>query len=81
MTADMFVSIAKKLLLFLSAGSRGVPHGVKTDTSFPHTIKRRKANCICHILRRTHLLKHFVDYKVEGRIDVKEDEEEDVSSY
>jgi hypothetical protein len=77
----MFVSIAKKLLLFLSTGPRGAPHGVKTDTSFPHTIKRRNANCICHILRRNRLLNHFVERNVEGRIDVKEDEEEDVSSY
>jgi len=72
----MFVSIAKKLLPFLSAGPRGVSHGVKTDRGFLHTIKRKKANCI----GRNVLLKHFVEIKVEGRIEVKEDEEEGVSS-
>ena len=55
--------------------------GVKKDRSFLHTIKGRKANRIGHILRRNRLLKHFVERKVEGRIEVKEDEEEDVSSY
>jgi hypothetical protein len=40
-------------------------------------IKRRKANWIGHILRRNCLLKHVVG----GRIEVREDEEEDVSSY
>ena len=77
----MFVSIAKKLLLFLSAGPRGVSQWVKTDRSFLHTIKRRKTNCIDHILRRNLLLEHFVERKVEGRIEVKEGDEEDVSSY
>jgi hypothetical protein len=75
------VSIAKKLLLCLSAGPRGVSHGVKTDRSFLRKIRLRKANCIGRILRRNRLLKHFVERKVEGRSEVKEYEEEDVSSY
>jgi hypothetical protein len=34
--------------------------------------KRRNANGIGHILRRNCLLKHFVEQKVEGRIEVTE---------
>jgi hypothetical protein len=45
-----------------------------------HTIKRRKANWIGHILRRNCLLKHVIEGKLEGRKEVTEDEEEHVSS-
>jgi hypothetical protein len=34
------------------------------------TIKRRKANYICHILRRNCLLKHVIERKREGIIEV-----------
>jgi hypothetical protein len=34
---------------------------------FYHTIKRRKANLIGHILRRNCLLKHVIEGKLEGR--------------
>jgi hypothetical protein len=34
------------------------------------TIKRRKANWIGHILRRNCLLKHVIEGKREGRIEV-----------
>jgi hypothetical protein len=33
-------------------------------------MKRRKANRICHILRRNCLLKHIIEGKAEGRIEV-----------
>ena len=33
-------------------------------------MKRRKANWIGHILRRNCLLKHVVEGKIEGRIEV-----------
>jgi hypothetical protein len=46
-----------------------------------HTAKRRKANWIRQILHRNCLLKHVIEGKIEGRIKVREDEEEDVSSY
>ena len=42
-----------------------------------HTMKRRKANRIGHILRSKCLLKHGVEGKIKGREDVQED----VSSY
>jgi hypothetical protein len=35
-----------------------------------HTIKRRKANWIGHILRRNSLLKQVIEGKLEGRIEV-----------
>ena len=44
-------------------------HWVK-DRNILHTIKRRKANWIGHILRRNWLLIHIVEGKIEGRIDV-----------
>jgi hypothetical protein len=47
-----------------------VLHRVKEERNMVHTIKRRKANWICHILRRNCLLKHVIEGKLEGRIDV-----------
>jgi hypothetical protein len=35
-----------------------------------HTIKRRKANWIGQIVRRNCLLKHIIERKMQGRIDV-----------
>jgi hypothetical protein len=58
-----------------------VLHRVKEERNTVHTIKRRKANWIGHILRRNCLLKHVIEGKLEGRIEMREDEEEDVSSY
>ena len=37
-----------------------------------HTIKRRKANWIGHILRRNCLLKHNIEGMIEGGIEVTE---------
>ena len=34
------------------------------------TVKRKKANWVGHIWRRNCLVKHFVEGKVEGRIEV-----------
>jgi len=42
-----------------------------------HTVKRGKATWICYILRRNCLQKHFM----EGKIEVMDDEEEDVGRY
>jgi hypothetical protein len=43
-------------------------HRVKEERTIVHTIKRRKANWIGHILRRNCLLKHVIEGKEEGRI-------------
>jgi hypothetical protein len=44
---------------------------VKEERNIVHTIKRRKANWIGHILRRNCLLKHIIEGKLEGRIEMK----------
>jgi hypothetical protein len=41
---------------------------VKEERNIVHTIKRRKANWIGHILRRKCLLKHVIEGTLEGRI-------------
>jgi hypothetical protein len=43
---------------------------VKEDRNILHTIKRRKANWIGHILRRNCLLKHVIEEKLKWRIEV-----------
>jgi hypothetical protein len=47
-----------------------VLHRVKGERNIVHTIIRRKANWIGHILRRNCLLKHVIEGKLEGRIEV-----------
>jgi hypothetical protein len=47
-----------------------VLHRVKEERNILHIIKRRKANWIGHILRRNCLLKHVIEGKLKGRIDV-----------
>jgi hypothetical protein len=37
---------------------------------FLQTVKRKKANWISHIVYRNSLLKHAIEGKIEGRIDV-----------
>jgi hypothetical protein len=43
---------------------------VKEERNILHTIKRRKAKWIGHILRRNYLLKHVIEVKLEGRIEI-----------
>jgi hypothetical protein len=50
--------------------TKQVLHRVKEDRNIVHTIKRRKANWIGHILRRNCLLKHVIEGKLEGRIEM-----------
>ena len=47
-----------------------VLHRVKEERNILHTIKRKKANWIGHILRRNCLLKHVIEEKLEGRIEM-----------
>jgi hypothetical protein len=47
-----------------------VLHRVKEERHIVHTIKRRKANWIGHILGRNCLLKHVIEGKLEGRIEM-----------
>jgi hypothetical protein len=47
-----------------------VLHRVKEERNVLHTITRRKANWIGYILHRNCLLKHAIEGKVEGRIEM-----------
>jgi hypothetical protein len=47
-----------------------VLHRVKEERNILHTIKIRKANWIGHILRRNCLLKHVIEGKLEGKIEI-----------
>jgi hypothetical protein len=47
-----------------------VLHRVKEEGNILHKIKRRKANWIGHILHRHCLLKHVIEGKLEGRIEM-----------
>jgi hypothetical protein len=42
---------------------------------------KRKANWIVHILHRNCLLKHVIEVKIKGEMEVTKDEEEDVRNY
>ena len=50
------------------AKNEDVLHRIKEDRNLLHTIKRRKANWMCHIWRRNCLLNHVIEGKIEGRI-------------
>jgi hypothetical protein len=43
-------------------------HRVKEERNILHTVKRRKANWIVHILRKNCLLRHAIEGNTEGRI-------------
>jgi hypothetical protein len=47
-----------------------VLHRVKEERNIVQTIKRRKDNWIGHILRRKCLLKHVIEGKLQGRIEM-----------
>jgi hypothetical protein len=47
-----------------------VSHGVDEERNILCTVKGRKANWIGHILHRNCLVKHVIEGKIEGRIDV-----------
>jgi hypothetical protein len=49
-----------------------VLHRVNKYRNIIQTIKRRNVSWIGHILRRNCLLKHVIEGKIEGRIDVTE---------
>jgi hypothetical protein len=46
-----------------------VLHRVKMAKNIIHTVERRKADWIGHILRRNCLLKHIIGGKIEGKIE------------
>ena len=50
--------------------NKGVLHTVKEERNNLHTIKRRRANWIGHILRRNCLLQQVIEGKIKGQIEV-----------
>jgi hypothetical protein len=48
-----------------------VLHRIKEKKNILHKIKRMKANWIDHIQLRNCLLKHVIEGKIEGRIEVR----------
>jgi hypothetical protein len=55
-----------KKIIWTDRVKNKVLHIVKEYRNILHTIKRRKPNCIGHILRRNCLLKHVIEGKIEG---------------
>ena len=53
---------------------------VKKEMNILQTVRRRNANWIVHTFRTNCIPKQVIDGKREGRIQVREDEEEDISS-
>jgi hypothetical protein len=47
--------------------NEAVLHRVNEESNILHTIRRRKANWIGHILRRNYLLKHIIEGKMIGK--------------
>jgi len=50
--------------------NEGVLHRVQEERNILYIVKRRKANWIGHILCRNCLLKHVIEEKIAGRIEV-----------
>jgi ribosomal 50S subunit-associated protein YjgA (DUF615 family) len=46
--------------------NEAVLHRVKDGRNILHTIRRRKANWIGHILRRNCLIKHIIEGEIQG---------------
>jgi ribosomal 50S subunit-associated protein YjgA (DUF615 family) len=47
-----------------------VLHRVKEERNILHTVKRRKVNWIGHILRRNCLLKHIIEGRLAGSVEM-----------
>ena len=54
---------------------------VNEQRNILHEIRKRKANWIGHILRRSCLLKQVIEGKIKGEMEVARRQEEDVRSY
>ena len=58
-----------------------VLHRAKEERNILQTKRRRKANWIGQIWRGNCLLKHVIEGETEGRMEVRGNEEDDVSRY
>jgi hypothetical protein len=62
-----FSPIFTSTIAFLDCvNNEAVLHRVKEGRNILHTISRRKANWIGHILRRNWLIKHIIERKILG---------------
>jgi hypothetical protein len=62
-------------------GNKEVLHRVNEERNVLHIIKRRKGDRSGNILSRNCLLKHVIEGKIKGRIEVKGRRGRKVSSY
>jgi hypothetical protein len=69
------------LIGFITKENEEMLQRVKKERNILPTVKRRKANWIADIVRRNCFLKHVTEGKIEGRVEVTGNDEEDVSSY
>jgi hypothetical protein len=51
-------------IIWTDCVKNGVLHTVKEERDILHTIKRKKANGIGHILHRKYFLKHVIEGKI-----------------
>jgi hypothetical protein len=69
--AQLFTGTAKvPIIKHVIKRNEKVLRTVKEDRNILHTINRRKANWIGHSLRRNCLLKHIMEGKLEGKIEM-----------
>jgi hypothetical protein len=54
---------------------------LQTANGQMNTITRKTADWISHILRANCLIRHAIEGKIKGRIEVTEDDDKNVSSY
>jgi hypothetical protein len=62
--------MTQKITLTDLMRNKNLLHRVKEERNILHTIKRRKAYWIGHILSRNCFLKHIVEGEIEGGIEV-----------
>jgi hypothetical protein len=57
--------------VFLADSVRNEVQRVGEESNIIHTVNRRQANWIGHILRRKCLRKHVIEGEIEGKIEVR----------
>jgi hypothetical protein len=58
------------LFIFITCDTLTLPYEFLFNIIFLHGISKRKANWICHILRRNCLLRQVIEGKIKGGIEV-----------
>jgi hypothetical protein len=60
----------EKVIWTDDARNEEVLHRVKKERNIPRTVKRRKANCIGHIMRRNCLLEQIIEEKIKREMEI-----------